>query len=222
MLLAINPGGATAPLLGTATNDPAFGLPAMWIEERQRESAQMAGLYGRRLRDRRRHAPFTLDASARRHAARPRRSRRSCVEHVTKLAPKLIEDVMPKMVGIAALQKVLQLLLEEGVHIRDLRSIVESLAEYRRHRHRSGRAGAPHPHRTSAPAIVQQIYGPTRELDVIALEPELERMVTQALNSPHGAALDPGRRRRARQAAPPSRPSARKTSATRPACWCPT
>jgi len=43
-----------------------------------------------------------------------------------------------------------------------------------------------------APSIVQQIYGPTRELEVIALEPELERMVTQALNSPHGAALDPG------------------------------
>jgi flagellar biosynthesis protein FlhA len=54
------------------------------------------------------------------------------VEHVTKLAPKLMEDVIPKMVGIAALQKVLQLLLEEGVHIRDMRSIVECLAEYER------------------------------------------------------------------------------------------
>jgi flagellar biosynthesis protein FlhA len=43
-----------------------------------------------------------------------------------------------------------------------------------------------------APSIVQQIYGPTKELEVIAMEPELERMVTQALNSPHGAALDPG------------------------------
>jgi flagellar biosynthesis protein FlhA len=43
-----------------------------------------------------------------------------------------------------------------------------------------------------APAIVQQIYGAVKELDVIALEPELERLVTQALNSPHGAALDPG------------------------------
>jgi flagellar biosynthesis protein FlhA len=43
-----------------------------------------------------------------------------------------------------------------------------------------------------APAIVQQIYGPVKELDVIALEPELERLVTQALTSPHGAALDPG------------------------------
>jgi len=113
------------------------------------------------------------------------------VEHVTKLAPKLIEDVVPKMIAIAPLQKVLQLLLEEGVHIRDFRSIVESLAEH------AGTVTDPaelaRRIRTHiAPAIVQQIYGPVRELDVIALEPDLERMVTQALTSPHGAVLDPG------------------------------
>jgi flagellar biosynthesis protein FlhA len=127
------------------------------------------------------------------HAARllGRVETQQLVEHVTKLAPKLMEDVIPKMVGIATLQKVLQLLLEEGVHIRDMRSIVECLAEFA--------ATVTDPSELArrirvhlAPAIVQQIYGPTRELEVIALEPELERMVTQALNSPHGAALDPG------------------------------
>ena len=98
------------------------------------------------------------------------------------------------MVGIASLQKVLQLLLEEGVHIRDMRSIVECLAE-----HSSGPAAVTDPAELAkrirvhlAPAIVQQIYGPAKELDVIALEPELERLVTQALTSPNGAALDPG------------------------------
>jgi len=116
------------------------------------------------------------------------------VEHVTRLAPKLIEDVVPKMIGIATLQKVLQLLLEEGVHIRDMRGIVECLAE-----HAVGAALSTDPAELArrvrvhlAPAIVQQIYGATRELDVIALDPDLERLVTQALNSPHGAALDPG------------------------------
>jgi flagellar biosynthesis protein FlhA len=95
------------------------------------------------------------------------------------------------MVGIATLQRVLQLLLEEGVHIRDMRSIVECLAEHA--------ATVTDPAELArrirchlAPAIVQQIYGATKELDVIALEPELERLVTQALTSPHGAALDPG------------------------------
>ena len=62
-----------------------------------------------------------------------------------------------------------------------------------------------------APAIVQQIYGPVKELDVIALEPELERLVAQALNSPHGASLDPGvadtlDAQRRRDRAPPGRP----------------
>jgi flagellar biosynthesis protein FlhA len=103
----------------------------------------------------------------------------------------MIEEVVPKMVSIPALQKVLQLLLEEGVHIRDMRSIVESLAE-----HSSTVTDPAELARRIrvhlAPSIVQQIYGPSKELDVIALEPDLERLVTQALTSPHGASLDPG------------------------------
>ena len=190
MLLAINPGGATQQLIGTRTTDPAFGLPAVWIEERQREAAQMGGFT---VVDCSTVVATHLSHLMQLHAAKllGRVETQQLVEHVTKLAPKLIEDVVPKMVGIATLQKVLQLLLEEGVHIRDMRSIVESLAEHA--------ATVTDPQELSrririhlAPSIVQQIYGPTRELDVIALEPELERLVTQALNSPHGAALDPG------------------------------
>ena len=190
MLLAINPGGATTQLIGTATIDPAFGLPAVWIEERQREQAQMAGFT---VVDCSTVVATHLSHLMQLHAAKllGRVETQQLVEHVTKLAPKLIEDVVPKMVVIASLQKVLQLLLEEGVHIRDMRSIVESLAE-----HASTVTDPAELARRIrvhlAPSIVQQIYGPTRELDVIALEPELERLVTQALNSPHGAALDPG------------------------------
>jgi flagellar biosynthesis protein FlhA len=190
MLLAINPGGATTQLIGTRTTDPAFGLPAVWVEERQREAAQMAGFT---VVDCSTVVATHLSHLMQLHAAKllGRVETQQLVEHVTKLAPKLIEDVVPKMVGIAALQKVLQLLLEEGVHIRDMRSIVESLAE--------AAATVTDPAELArririhlAPSIVQQIYGPVKELDVIALEPELERLVTQALNSPHGAALDPG------------------------------
>lgn len=190
MLLAINPGGATQQLIGTRTVDPAFGLPAVWIEERQREAAQMAGFT---VVDCSTVVATHLSHLMQLHAAKllGRVETQQLVEHVTKLAPKLIEDVVPKMVGIPSLQKVLQLLLEEGVHIRDMRSIVESLAEHA--------ATVTDPSELArririhlAPAIVQQIYGPVRELDVIALEPDLERLVSQALNSPHGAALDPG------------------------------
>jgi flagellar biosynthesis protein FlhA len=190
MFLAINPGGATQQLPGTRTTDPAFGLPAVWIEERYKETAQMNGFTVVDC--------STVIATHLSHLMQVNASKllgrvetQNLVEHVTKLAPKLIEDVIPKLIGIATVQKVLQLLLEEGVHIRDMRSIVECLAEHA--------TTVTEPNELArririhlAPAIVQQIYGPTKELDVIALEPDLERLVTQALNSPHGAALDPG------------------------------
>ena len=191
MWMAINPGGATQALPGTATTDPAFGLPAVWIEERHREMAQMAGFT---VVDCATVVATHLSHLMQVNAARllGRAEVQALIDHVGKLAPKLMEDVVPKMVGIATVQKVLQLLLEEGVHIRDMRGIVECLAEH-------AAAAATDPAELArrvrvhlAPAIVQQIYGPVRELDVIALEPELERLVTQALNSPHGAALDPG------------------------------
>ncbi len=190
MWLAINPGHATQRLIGTPTTDPAFGLPAVWIEEQQRESAQMAGFT---VVDCSTVVATHLSHLMQLHAARllGRVETQQLVEHVTKLAPKLIEDVVPKMVVIPVLQRILQLLLEEGVHIRDMRSIIESLAE-----HASSVTDPAELARRIrvhlAPSIVQQIYGPVRELDVIALEPSLERLVTQALNSAHGSALDPG------------------------------
>jgi len=190
MLLAINPGGATQQLPGTRTTDPAFGLPAVWIEERARETAQMAGFT---VVDCATVVATHLSHLMQVNAARllGRVETQALVDHVTKLAPKLIEDVVPKMIGVATVQKVLQLLLEEGVHIRDMRSIVECLAEH------AGTVTDPAELARQvrvhlAPAIVQQIYGPQRELDVIALEPELERLIVQALSSTGGVALDPG------------------------------
>jgi flagellar biosynthesis protein FlhA len=190
MYLAINPGGITTPLIGTATTDPAFGLPAHWIDERQKEAAQMAGFT---VVDSETvmatHLSHLMQVQASKLLSRT--ETQQLVEHVAKLAPKLIEEVVPKMVTLAVFQKVLQLLLDEAVHIRDIRTIIESIAE----------------HATSvsdpvelarrvrvalSPAIVQQIYGPTRELNVIAIDPGLERLLVQALGSAQGPALDPG------------------------------
>jgi flagellar biosynthesis protein FlhA len=194
MLMAINPGHVSNPIAGTAAVDPAFGLPAVWVEERQRDVAQMAGYT---VVDPSTVVATHLSHLMQLHAAKllGRVETQQLVEHVTKLAPKLIEDVVPKMVGIATLQKMLQLLLEEGVHIRDMRSIIETVAEHAAtspsvvndpvELARRIRVGL-------APAIVQQIYGPVRELDVIAIEPDLERLLTQALTSPSGPMLDPG------------------------------
>jgi flagellar biosynthesis protein FlhA len=190
MLMAINPGGVTQQLPGTKTTDPAFGLPAIWIEERHRETAQMGGFT---VVDCATVVATHLSHLMQVNAARllGRLETQALVDHVKKTSPNLVEDVIPKLVSITTLQKVLQLLLEEGVHIRDMRSIIECLAEHA--------ATVTDPAELAqrvrvhlAPAIVQQIYGPARELEVIAMDPDLERLITQALTSPHGAALDPG------------------------------
>jgi flagellar biosynthesis protein FlhA len=190
MYLAINPGGITTPLIGTATTDPAFGLPAHWIDERQKEAAQMAGFT---VVDSETvmatHLSHLMQVQASKLLSRT--ETQQLVEHVSKLAPKLIEEVVPKMVPIAVFQKVLQLLLDESVHIRDIRTIIESLAEH------AGTVADPaelarRVRIALSPAIVQQIYGPARELNVIAIDPALERLLVQALGNAAGPALDPG------------------------------
>jgi flagellar biosynthesis protein FlhA len=190
MYLAINPGGISTPLIGTPTTDPAFGLPAHWIDERQKEAAQMAGFT---VVD-----SETVMATHLSHLMQVQASKllsrtevQQLVEHVAKLAPKLIEEVIPKMVSITTFQKVLQLLLEDSVHIRDIRTIIETLAEH------AGSTQDPmelarRVRIALSPAIVQQIYGPTRELNVIAIEPGLERLLVQALANPAAPSLDPG------------------------------
>ncbi len=190
MYLAINPGGIKSPLIGTPTTDPAFGLPAHWIDEQQKEVAQMAGFT---VVDSETvmatHLSHLMQVQASKLLSRT--ETQQLVEHVSKLAPKLIEEVVPKMVSIAVFQKVLQLLLDESVHIRDIRTIIESLAEHA--------ATISDPAELAkrvrialSPAIVQQIYGPTRELNVIAIDPSLERLLMQALGGVSGPALDPG------------------------------
>ena len=190
MYLAINPGGITTPLIGTPTTDPAFGLPAHWIDERQKEAAQMAGFT---VVDSETVMATHLSHLMQMHAAKllSRNEVQQLVEHVAKSAPKLIEEVIPKMVSITAFQKVLQLLLEDAVHIRDIRTIIETLAEHATSTQDPVEL-ARRVRIALAPAIVQQIYGPTRELNVIAIEPGLERLLMQALSNPQAPSLDPG------------------------------
>jgi len=190
MFLAINPGGITTPLIGTATTDPAFGLPAHWIDDKQKEAAQMAGFT---VVDSETvmatHLSHLMQVQASKLLSRT--ETQQLVEHVAKLAPKLIEEVVPKMVSIAVFQKTLQLLLDESVHIRDIRTIIESIAE-----HAPSTTDpvelAKRVRVALSPAIVQQIYGSTRELNVIAIDPSLERLLVQALGNTAGPALDPG------------------------------
>ncbi|RPH42868.1 MAG: flagellar biosynthesis protein FlhA [Burkholderiales bacterium] len=188
--LAINPGHAMGQLSGTPTQDPAFGLPAVWIDGGRRDEAQVAGYT---VVDAATVIATHLNHLMGVHASKllGRAEVQQLLDHLAKYAGKLSEEVVPKLLPVAALQKVLQNLLDESVHVRDLRTIVESLAE-----------NAPRTQDPSeltrevrvalAPAIVDQIYGHARELDVIAFDPNLENLLSQALAPGAAGALEPG------------------------------
>ena len=190
MMLAIDPGSASGPLSGTPTRDPAFGLPAIWIDAQQRDAAQAAGYT---VVDAATVVATHLHHLMQTHAARllGRTEAQQLLEHLGRYAPKLADEIVPKLVPMAVFQKVLQNLLDEAVHVRDLRGIVETLGEH------GVRTQDPaeltrEVRIALAPAIVQQTFGPTQELSVIAIEPNLENLLVQAFAPNAASALEPG------------------------------
>ncbi len=190
--LAINPGMVTGSLPGAITSDPAFGLPAVWVDAAKRDEAQSMGYT---VVDAGTVIATHLNHIISMHAAEllGRQEVQQLLDHVGKESPKLIEDLIPKLLSLSVIQKVLQNLLAEGVHIRDMRSIIETLAEY-----------APQTQDTNeltalvrvqlGRAIVQQLFPTGNEVSVMSLDNDLERLLMQALqnNSATGAAIEPG------------------------------
>lgn len=128
-LLAINPGSTTATIDGTPTQEPTFGLPATWIHRDDREKAQMAGYT---VVDAATVLATHLTEMIRAHAHEllGRQETKALLDHVSETHPKLVEELVPKTLSIGEVQKVLQNLLRERVSIRDLVSILETLADY--------------------------------------------------------------------------------------------
>ena len=187
--LAIDPGAVTGPLDGAKTIDPAFGLPAIWIDESQRSHAQALGYT---VVDASTVVATHLNHLITRHASEllGRQEVKQLIEHLERDSPKLSDDLIPKLLSLSSLQKVLQNLLHEGIAIRDMRSILDCLAE--------------HAPRVSDPAelteivrtalgraIVQQLFPAPAELEVLALDPSLERVLMNSLQT-GGAGLEPG------------------------------
>jgi flagellar biosynthesis protein FlhA len=189
LLLAINPGSVSGVLPGAQTKDPAFGLPAIWIEPVLRDQAQAMGYT---VVDAGTVVATHMSHLIHLHAAEllGRQELQQLIDHLTKIAPKLTEDLIPKLLSLSTVQKVMQNLLDEGMHIRDMRTILETLAEH-----------APQvqdPNVLTAlvrvalgPAIVQQFYPSAQELQVIGMDKELEYVLGQALQA-GGNAIEPG------------------------------
>ncbi|QQK64301.1 flagellar biosynthesis protein FlhA [Cobetia sp. cqz5-12] len=186
--LAINPGKVSGKLPGVATTEPAFGLAATWIEPETREQAQV---YGYTVVDTPTVITTHLNHLMTRHADQLL-GRSEVSKLLEKLGPQdggLVEEVVPALISQGTLQRILHNLLDEEVSIRDMRTILEALAEH-----------APHskdPNDLTAMvrvalgrAITQYWFGAERVLRVIGLEAQLEQVLMQALSS--GNALEPG------------------------------
>jgi flagellar biosynthesis protein FlhA len=189
--LAINPGRVFGPLQGLATKDPAFGMEAVWIEPSMREHAQSLGYT---VVDAATviatHLSHLIQTHA--HELFGHEEAEQLLKSLSKTAPKLVDELVPKILPLATVVRVMQGLLAERVPIRNVRAIVEALAE----------AGP----RTTDPQlliqqvrvalgrqIVQDIVGLADELPVITLEPELERLLSNGLtNSASSPGLEPG------------------------------
>lgn len=189
--LAINPGGAQGSLRGAATKDPAFGMDAVWIDSSQRDKAQTQGYT---VVD-----PCTVIAThlsqiikQHAHELLGHEEVQQLLDRLAKTDPRLVENVVPKQLPLSIVVRVLQNLLKEGVSIRSIRMIAESLAE------QAPRSKNPDELLEGVRValgrmIVQEINGLEEELPVSALDPDLEQLLQDMLRGNAGAAgLEPG------------------------------
>lgn len=188
--LAIDPGMVTGQLAGQITTDPAFGLPAVWIDNNTRDEAQNMGYT---VVDAGTVIATHLNHVISSHAADllGRQEAQQLLDHVGKESPKLVEDLVPKLLPLSMVQKVLQNLLTEGVHIRDMRTIIETLAEFATQTQDANELTTQVRIKLGR-AIVQQLFPSGNEISVITLDNGLERLLTQAVQSNStSAAIEP-------------------------------
>jgi len=192
MEMAINPGRVFGSLPGKACKDPAFGLEAVWIEPNQKDHAQTLGYTvvdpGTVVAT---HLSHLLQSHA--HELLGYEETQKMLENLAKSAPKLVEDLVPKTLPLGVVVKVLQILLQERVPIRDMRTIAETLAEY-------GTKSQDPDILTSAVRaalgrlIIHEISGIQNELPVITLDGELEQLLHKSLQTAgeSGVGIEPG------------------------------
>lgn len=190
--MAINPGRVFGTLQGVTCKDPAFGLDAVWIDLSQKDHAQTLGYTvvdpGTVVAT---HLSHILQMNA--HELFGYEEAQQLMDNLAKVAPKLVEDLVPKTLPLGVVVKVLQNLLQERVSIRDIRTIAETLAEY-------GAKSQDPDILTSAVrsalgrSIVHEINGVETEIPVITLDPSLEQILHKSLQtaSDGGAGLEPG------------------------------
>ncbi|MFV1983157.1 MAG: flagellar biosynthesis protein FlhA [Thiohalomonadales bacterium] len=190
--MAINPGQVYGSLPGVETQDPAFGLDAVWIDSTQRDQAQTLGYT---VVDANTVIATHLSQLLQTHAYEllGHEEVQHLLDKLISVAPKLVENLIPDTVPLGILVKILQNLLEEGVAIRDIRTIAETLAEHGT-RSQDPDVLTAAVRITLGRSIIQQINGMAVELPVITLDPSLEQLLHQSIQmaDESGGSVEPG------------------------------
>ncbi len=187
--LAINPGQVYGELKGVETRDPAFGLEAVWIDPAHRDEAQALGYT---VVDAATVIATHMSHLLQQHAADllGYEEVQQLLDLLGKSSPKLVEDLVPNTLPMGTVLRVLQNLLAEGIPIRDMRTIAETLAEAGRESQNADTLTSV-VRRALSRQIYQHINGMNEELDVITLDPELEQILLQSVQGDEGG-IEPG------------------------------
>jgi len=195
-LLAIEPSSNPPALDGVRVLDPTFKMPAVWIGPSQRDAALAKGYT---VVEPSVVLATHLDQIARLHAHEllGRQEVQDLVDHIRDRFPKLVEETVPKAVSLQTIQKLLQLLLEEGVPVRDFRIVLEVAAEQGGKDTQAIQLLAPLRFAMRR-AIVQEVFGESSSRRVAAVHPDFERIIEQAVGNlpaaPEGS-IEPGLQR---------------------------
>jgi flagellar biosynthesis protein FlhA len=186
--LAINPGQVFGELDGLQVKDPTFDLDAVWIDTSQRDDAQAMGFTvvdcGTVIAT---HLSQLLTNHA--HELIGQDGAQQLLDKLAVNSPKLVENLMPKLLGLGEITKVLQNLLEEGVPIRDMRTIAEALAEHAS-KSQDTDALTSHVRVSLGRTIFQVVNGVGREIAVMTLDAQLEQILQGAIQGSPGG-LEP-------------------------------
>ncbi|PNU21135.1 flagellar biosynthesis protein FlhA [Geothermobacter hydrogeniphilus] len=191
--LAMDPGTATEVIKGIETTEPAFGLPAVWISEDKKDRAQIAGYT---VVDCATVMSTHLSEVIKNHAHEllGRQEVQNLLNSLSKTCPKLVEDLVPDILNIGLIMRVMQNLLKEHVSIRDIRTVLETMADYA-------------PHTQDAMVLTEYVRGALarsisdryavdgKNLNLITLDREIEETLHNAIHtSQEGSylALEPG------------------------------
>ena len=192
--MAMNPGYVEEEITGIPTFEPSFHLPAIWITEGQRERAESLGYT---VVDPPSIIATHLTEIIRQHIAEllTRQDVQNLVNNLKETNPSLVDELIPKLLGLVEVQKVLQNLLKEGISIRDLLTIFETLADYAPST-RDTDILTEYVRQSLKRAISNKFFPPNETTSVVTLDPKIEQEIMASVKQTENGAyltLDPER-----------------------------